>query len=205
MNSYESPASAIGGARPSGAMLGFVVRMLVYYAVLHALYFLIPISILHDGIYLQVFGRPSAWLIHLMVPAEGVTALTNRIASPRAILEIVRGCDGSGVLFLISAAVVAFPASWRMRAIGVLLGIVLVSAPAHLFYSVTVGRDRRTVLYGAGGTRERRTPCLNTLKGSAISRFLIDQGRNSGHPVINRVCPQFPRLHGGCDARPTVG
>ena len=41
-------------------MLGFVVRMLVYYAVLHALYFLIPISILHDGIYLQVFGRSSA-------------------------------------------------------------------------------------------------------------------------------------------------
>lgn len=79
-------------------MLGFVVRMLVYYAVLHALYFLIPMSILHDGIYLQVFGRSSAWLIHLMVPAEGVTALTNRIASPRAILEIVRGCDGSGVL-----------------------------------------------------------------------------------------------------------
>ncbi len=109
-------------------MLGFVVRMLVYYAVLHALYFLIPISILHDGIYLQVFGRPSAWLIHLMVPAEGVTALTNRIASPHAILEIVRGCDGSGVLFLISAAVVAFPASWRMRAIGVLLGVVLVYA-----------------------------------------------------------------------------
>ena len=76
MNSYESPVSAIGGARSSGAMLDFVVRMLVYYGVLYALYFLIPISIFHDGIYLQVFGRPSAWLIHLMVPAEGITALT---------------------------------------------------------------------------------------------------------------------------------
>lgn len=162
-------------------MLGFVVRMLVYYAVLHALYFLIPISILHDGIYLQVFGRPSAWLIHLMVPAEGVTALTNRIASPRAILEIVRGCDGSGVLFLISAAVVAFPASWRMRAIGVLLGILLVYA---------LNLARLTGLYFVAAYH--------------LPWCLIDLRRNSGHPVTNRLCPQFPRLHGGCDARPTV-
>jgi exosortase family protein XrtM len=128
MNSQQSPTSAIGGANPHGAMLGFVVRMLVYYGVLHALYFLIPIAILHDQIYLQVFGRPSVGLIQLMAPAEGVSALANRIASPRAILEIVRGCDGSGVLFLISAAVIAFPASWRMRAIGVFLGALLVYA-----------------------------------------------------------------------------
>lgn len=107
MNSQQSPASVMGGAWAHGAMLGFVVRMLLYYGVLHAVYFLIPIAILHDQLYLQIFGRPSAGLIDLMVPAEEVTALANRIASPRATLEIVRGCDGSGVLFMISAAVVA--------------------------------------------------------------------------------------------------
>ena len=123
-----APSGLLDGAKPGRPMLGFVVRMLVYYGVLNALYFLIPMATLHDQLYLQVFGHPSVALIHLMMPAEGVTAVANRIASPRAILEIVRGCDGSGVLFLVAAAVLAFPASWRQRGLGVLFGALLVYA-----------------------------------------------------------------------------
>ena len=38
----------------------------------------------------------------------------------------MRGCDGSGVLFLVIAAVLAFPARWPLRALGLLGGALLV-------------------------------------------------------------------------------
>ena len=107
-------------------MFGFVVRMLAYYGGFHLLYFLLPSAVLHDTIYPHLFGQPTAWLVNALIPDEAVVATANRIASPRAVLEIVRGCDGSGVLFLINAAVLAFPATWRARVAGVLLGAALV-------------------------------------------------------------------------------
>jgi len=91
-------------------MFAFVLRMLGYYGMFHVLYFLIPMAVLHDQIYPLLFGHPTVSIISALQPAEAVQASANRIASPRAILEIVRGCDGSGVLFLITAAILAFPA-----------------------------------------------------------------------------------------------
>ena len=115
-------------SRHKHATLGFVVRMLVYYGVLNGLYFLIPIATLHDHLYLGLFGRPSVGVINAIASAEHVVAATNRIMSARAVLEIVRGCDGAGVWFLITAAVMAFPATWRQRASGAVLGMLLVYA-----------------------------------------------------------------------------
>lgn len=107
-------------------MLGFALRMLAWYGLFHVLYFRLPIPFLHDQLYPTLFGHPSAVLIELMSADEAVTVTANRIASPRAILEIVRGCDGSGVLFLITAAILSFPASWKARAWGVGLAAALV-------------------------------------------------------------------------------
>lgn len=109
-------------------MLGFALRMLVCYGVFHALYFWIPIDVLHDEIYPRLFGQPAVAMIDALQPAEAVSAQANRLSSPRAALEIVRGCDGSGVLFLVCAAVLAFPTSWRARLAGVLFGAALVYA-----------------------------------------------------------------------------
>jgi exosortase family protein XrtM len=41
-------------------------------------------------------------------------------------LEIVRGCDGAGVLFLIISAILVFPAGLMRKLLGLLLGIGLI-------------------------------------------------------------------------------
>lgn len=106
--------------------LRFVVTMVLIYGAFHVAYHAIPDAILRDVVYFHGFVQPSSWLVNWLNPAEGVAAVGNQMRSPRAVLEIVRGCDGSGVWFLVSAAVLAFPASWRMRAVGVLAGAALV-------------------------------------------------------------------------------
>lgn len=106
--------------------VGFVLRMLVFYGIMHGAYFLVPNSALHESIYPVLFGAPSVYVINGVSPAEQAFSQDNRISSRHAALEIVRGCDGSGVWFLITAAVLAFPAAWRMRALGILGGVLLV-------------------------------------------------------------------------------
>jgi exosortase family protein XrtM len=106
--------------------VGFVLRMLLYYGLMHGAYFLVPNTALHHAIYPALFGAPAVYVINSISPAEQSYSRDNRISSRHAALEIVRGCDGSGVWFLITAAVLAFPAPWRMRALGILGGVLLV-------------------------------------------------------------------------------
>jgi len=102
--------------------------MLAYFGAMLALYFLVPDAMLKDVLYPSLFGEPAAALIGWQWPEEAVAAASNRLTSARAALEIVRFCDGSGVLFIVIAAVLAFPASWRARVLGTLLGAALVYA-----------------------------------------------------------------------------
>ncbi len=104
----------------------FAARMLVAYVALHYGYGLIPDQWLASTAYLHGFTQPSAALINTLAGGEQVLAVENRIVSAGAVLEVVRGCDGSGALFLLVAAVVAFKAPWRLRALGVLGGAALV-------------------------------------------------------------------------------
>lgn len=120
----SSPLSA--ALPPAPSVTGFALRLLLCYGLLHALYFMVPIPVLQDSVYPALFGHPTAAVIGWLAPDEAVTVLANRLSSPRAALDIVRGCDGSGVLFLVAAAVLAFPAGWRARISGVLLGALLV-------------------------------------------------------------------------------
>lgn len=104
----------------------FIARFALLYVLFEALYFLIPNDFLIDVLYRQGIVGPGATVINLVSPEQNVSPEANRLVSPRAILEIIRGCDGSGTLFLLLAAVLAYPASWRLRAVGLLAGIVLV-------------------------------------------------------------------------------
>ena len=65
-------------------------------------------------------------LINWIAPMEQVLAQHNHLLSAKADLEIVRGCDGAGVLFLMVSAIVVFPSNWRRKLLGLILGISLV-------------------------------------------------------------------------------
>lgn len=101
-----------------GLFLGF-------YGLLHSAYWLIPDDVLRDVVYHRGLGAISVDLIHLLAPLEKVSAVQNQILSPRANLAIIRGCDGAGALFLVAAAILAYPASLGRKWLGLFLGVAL--------------------------------------------------------------------------------
>ncbi len=106
----------------------FLLLFTVFYIAMYGGYFLLPDAVLRDIFYHYGICDISAMAINLIVPGENAVAVDNTIRSQRAILEIVRGCDGAGAMFLLLAAILAFPASWKRRAIGLLLGALLAYA-----------------------------------------------------------------------------
>ena len=102
-----------------------IVSFVGIYALCHSAYFSIPDSLFREVIYNQGLGVPCTSLIHWIFPDERVSAVQNHLVSSRADLEIVRGCDGAGALFLVVAAILSFPATFRRKLLGLGLGILL--------------------------------------------------------------------------------
>ena len=100
-----------------------IVLFLGFYGLFHSLYFGLPDNVLRDVIHYYGIGLLCSSLIHFIAPLEQVSAVHNHLQSPLADLVIVRGCDGAGVLFLVMAAILAFPASLKQKLIGLLLGV----------------------------------------------------------------------------------
>jgi exosortase family protein XrtM len=96
------------------------------YAVLNYVYFKIPDELFINVIYYHGVVAICADLINMIAPLEQVLAQQNHLISAKANLEIVRGCDGAGVLFLVISAIVAFPSTWRRKLLGLIIGIGLI-------------------------------------------------------------------------------
>jgi len=106
--------------------LGFLLGFGTLYCGLYAIYMLVPDSILAGSIYELLLGRPTAALANLVASNEQVRASGHLLASPRAELAIVRGCDGAGVAFMLVAALLALRAKPFITLAGVAAGLVLV-------------------------------------------------------------------------------
>jgi exosortase family protein XrtM len=66
---------------------------------------------------------PTTALINVVTPDEHAEVTSGRvIASPGANLHVTRGCEGVEMFLMLVAGIVAFPASVRRRAQGLLLG-----------------------------------------------------------------------------------
>jgi exosortase family protein XrtM len=96
------------------------------YSFLDYAYFKIPVDTLINVIYYHGVVTVCADLINMLAPLEQVLAQQNHLISAKADLEIVRGCDGAGVLFLVVSAILVFPSKWGRKLIGLILGIGLI-------------------------------------------------------------------------------
>jgi exosortase family protein XrtM len=104
----------------------FLLAFAAIYGALYLAYSVIPDSLLRDDVYYFGIVWPSKTAINWMAPGEHVSGVQNRLQSSAAELSIVRGCDGSGVIFLLVAAMVASRAgSWRTLR-GILGAVVLI-------------------------------------------------------------------------------
>jgi exosortase family protein XrtM len=106
--------------------LRFVALFALLYGVFHGLYHLVPDRFLAEVVYRWGINEVAVTLINALAPAEQARAEGHRLISARAVLEIVRGCDGSGVFFIAAAAMLAFGAPWRYRLGGVATGFAVV-------------------------------------------------------------------------------
>jgi len=64
----------------------------------------------------------------LNVLSEGVTVEGTSIRSPAFAVDVENGCNGLETALLLGAAVLAFPASWRARAVGLAAGFAGIQA-----------------------------------------------------------------------------
>lgn len=77
--------------------------------------------VIHD-----ITVKPAAVLIQFMTPAAHARAVAASIKSPGGGLNILNGCEGTEVMFLLVAAFAAVRMGWRHRLAGIALGLVLV-------------------------------------------------------------------------------
>ena len=106
--------------------LRFLLVFLSCYGLLHMAYFMVPDKFLRDVVFHTGIVTVSQSVINISAPREHVSAVGNKLVSTKASLEVVRGCDGSGALFLIMAAILAFSATLKRKLLGLFLGLALI-------------------------------------------------------------------------------
>lgn len=104
----------------------FIILFIVLFAIFECLYFLVPMEYLNKTLYPLLITEPCTAIINFFNGDSSVVARNSFIQSRTANLQIVRGCDGSGVLFLLIAAILAFNTSLKNKLIGVLAGTLFV-------------------------------------------------------------------------------
>jgi exosortase/archaeosortase family protein len=71
--------------------------------------------------FLSVYAHVSNWVLVACGQNSHVTGST--ISSPTVSLSVMRGCDALDPIFVLCAGILAYPASWRNKALGLALGI----------------------------------------------------------------------------------
>ncbi len=68
---------------------------------------------------------PTTGLINAVIPKEHVTLVGRTMVSPGANLNVTRGCEGVEMFLMLVAGIMVFPATWKRRVQGLLLGSIL--------------------------------------------------------------------------------
>lgn len=76
----------------------------------------------------QATVKPAAALVQVITPEANARPVAASIKAPGGGLNILNGCEGTEVMFLLVAAFAAVNLGWRQRLIGLALGLILVFA-----------------------------------------------------------------------------
>jgi exosortase/archaeosortase family protein len=100
--------------------------------------------------------RPAAWLIGVLDPAAGVRAEGASLKAPGGGLNVLNGCEGTDVAFLLASAMLVAPLAWAWRLAGVAVALALTFALNQarvlaLFYALRADRAWFDALHGFVG------------------------------------------------------
>jgi exosortase/archaeosortase len=69
---------------------------------------------------------PTATLINVITPEVGVKAMGNQLRAPGGGINVMKGCEGTEIMFMLVAAFSAVVMPWRRRLAGLGIGILMV-------------------------------------------------------------------------------
>lgn len=97
--------------------------------------------------------RSATALINLLTPDVSAVAQASRIVAPGGGLNVLFGCEGTDVVFMLTAAFLVFPLPVRIRVWGLATGLLWVFMLnqlriAALFYTFRVDRGLFELLHG---------------------------------------------------------
>ena len=122
----------VSAVQPYRPQISFVALLVLWYRTFAWAYRQVLDHLLADRVYRWGNNEVVAHIINLLHADAQVSVDAHRLVSPRATLEVVRGCDGCGLLFLLSAAVLAFKVAWQRRLQDLLAAVAIVYAPNEL-------------------------------------------------------------------------
>jgi exosortase H (IPTLxxWG-CTERM-specific) len=104
-----------------------VLFLVKFFAVLIVAYLLIAWNPVNDAVivpFTEAIARGSGVLLNLM--GQNVAVHGTAVSSARFGVNINNGCNGVEAMLILLASIVAFPASMKARAVGLLLGALAV-------------------------------------------------------------------------------
>lgn len=104
-----------------------VLFLVKFFAVLIGVYLLIAWNPVNDGVIVPLtsgIAKVSGSLLQMM--GEKVTITGTTIRGPRFGVNINNGCNGVEAMLILLASIFAFPATMKARAVGLLLGAIVV-------------------------------------------------------------------------------
>ncbi len=99
-------------------------RFLAVFALLMGGYYLLALWVPFDRLLFD-YLRLNAWLSGLILDlfGQGVSVSGVEIQSAKAVIAVRKGCDAVEPAWMFAAAVLAFPAPWRSKLLGIVAGI----------------------------------------------------------------------------------
>jgi exosortase family protein XrtM len=105
--------------------VGFALQFIVCFAVLFGAFEASRGSAFERFVVEDLILIPTTAIINAATPNEHVQLSGRVIASSGSKLNVTRGCEGIEMFLLLVAGIAAFPAHWKQRAWGLLLGSIL--------------------------------------------------------------------------------
>lgn len=122
-----APARRADRLRVYGFILTFVLLMGAFYAIYYT-----PIT--RDSVagrlfpaYLRGFAEVSGGILHLL-GRDDVQVIGTTIRSSAFAVMVAVGCDATDAMALVVLAILAFPARWKRRLVGVVVGVFALAA-----------------------------------------------------------------------------
>lgn len=117
----------------------------------------------------------AAKVIATLDPAVGVSASGSRLVAPGGGINVLNGCEGIEVAFLLFSALVVAPLSWRERLLGIAAGTIAIFALNQarivaLFYAFRNDRVLFDTLHGMV------TPLLMVVGAALFFAFWLRRG-----------------------------